>query len=60
MAQTLTERADKIVEKLQDLAIDAEDNGEAVTKIEELIESLREINFADAPDEDEEGTTIAD
>jgi hypothetical protein len=52
MAQTLTERADKIAEKLQDLAIDAEDNGEAVTKIEELIESFREINFGDALDEE--------
>ena len=56
MAQTLTERADKIALKLQDLQLDVEDNDEAVTKLEEVIEALRavdfgEVSFADENDE---------
>jgi hypothetical protein len=54
MAQTLTERADKIVTKLQDLQLDIEDNDEATIKLEELIEQLRGIDFTDGVDEDEE------
>jgi hypothetical protein len=54
MSQTLTERADKIVTKLQDLQLDVEDNDEAVTKIEEVIEQLRGIDFRDG--EPEEGS----
>jgi hypothetical protein len=53
MAQTLTERADNIALKLQDLQLDVEDD-EAVTKLDELIEQLRGIDFHDGIDEEGE------
>jgi hypothetical protein len=57
MSQTsLTARADTIAEELQDLAVDVEDNADALTELETIIESLREINFNEEnPEFDEEG-----
>ena len=51
---TLTKMFDNALDKLQDVhdaAIDA-DMDEQATKIEELIEQLREINFSEENDEE--------
>lgn len=56
MAYTHTQELDKLIERTHDLQVAAADDGfdDAATKLEEAIEALRGIDFADAADEDEE------
>jgi hypothetical protein len=60
---TLTKQLDAALDKLQDVhdaAIDA-DQDDAATKIEELMEQLRDIDFNEENEDTyEAGTTIAD
>jgi hypothetical protein len=60
MSPTLTAQLDQAIDRLQDVydsAIDA-DKDEQAGKIEEMIESLREIDFNDG--EDDEAGSITD
>jgi hypothetical protein len=63
MAQTLTAQLDQSIDRLQDVrdaAIDA-DQDEAVTKLEEAIEALREIDFNEKnPEIDDEDSRLED
>lgn len=50
---SLTKRADTIAEDLQDLAADVQDNDEAVTQIDTIIEALRAVDFAEENEEED-------